>query len=153
MEIPSSRDRVPKHTSAEINEEIRRKTRRSIERYQNASAQDIEGRLNELDQEWDIERAIEANASTVSLLGLTLAATVSRRWLALPFAVGGFLLQHSIQGWCPPVPVLRRLGFRTSQEIEEERYALKILRGDFDELVTVRKEQRGVDEIYREVTH
>jgi hypothetical protein len=41
-------------------------------------------------------------------------------------------MQHALQGWCPPVPLLRRLGFRTSFEIEEERQALKALRGDFD---------------------
>ena len=45
--------------------------------------------------------------------------------------VAGFLLQHAVQGWCPPLPVFRRLGFRTQTEIEEERYALKALRGDF----------------------
>ena len=45
--------------------------------------------------------------------------------------VGGFLLQHAVQGWCPPVPVFRRLGVRTQTEIDEERYALKALRGDF----------------------
>jgi hypothetical protein len=38
--------------------------------------------------------------------------------------VQGFFLQHAIQGWCPPLPVLRRLGFRTVQEIEEERAIL-----------------------------
>ncbi|WP_111420331.1 efflux transporter outer membrane subunit, partial [Rhodoplanes roseus] len=27
-----------------------------------------------------------------------------------------FLFQHAIQGWCPPVPILRRLGFRTELE-------------------------------------
>jgi hypothetical protein len=45
--------------------------------------------------------------------------------------VTGFLFQHAIQGWCPPVPVLRKLGFRTSYEIEQERRALMALRGDF----------------------
>jgi len=50
----------------------------------------------------------------------------------LPFLVSAFLLQHAIQGWCPPVPILRRLGFRTADEINRERYALKVLRGDFD---------------------
>jgi len=50
----------------------------------------------------------------------------------LPALVTGFLFQHAVQGWCPPVPVLRRLGFRTSYEIEEERQALKALRGDFE---------------------
>jgi hypothetical protein len=43
----------------------------------------------------------------------------------------GFLLQHAVQGWCPPLPLLRRLGVRTADEINEERYALKALRGDF----------------------
>ena len=43
----------------------------------------------------------------------------------------GFLLQHALQGWCPPVPVFRRLGVRTTAEIDRERYALKALRGDF----------------------
>lgn len=31
----------------------------------------------------------------------------------------------------PPVPVLRRCGVRTRREIDEEKYALKALRGDF----------------------
>ena len=42
-----------------------------------------------------------------------------------------FLLQHALQGWCPPLPLLRRLGVRTQAEIERERYALKAIRGDF----------------------
>jgi hypothetical protein len=46
----------------------------------------------------------------------------------------GFLLQHALQGWCPPVSLFRRLGVRTSAEIEQERYALKALRGDFQNI-------------------
>jgi hypothetical protein len=57
----------------------------------------------------------------------------NRRWLAIPIIVGAFLFQHAIQGWCPPIPVLRRMGFRTAREIEIERVALKTLRGDFRE--------------------
>jgi hypothetical protein len=45
-----------------------------------------------------------------------------------------FLVQHAVQGWCPPLVVLRRRGVRTRREIEEERYALKALRGDFSGL-------------------
>ncbi len=51
-----------------------------------------------------------------------------------PAAVAGFLFQHAVQGWCPPVPLFRRLGFRTAREIDHERYALKALRGDFRRL-------------------
>ena len=57
----------------------------------------------------------------------------NRKWSLLPGVIGGFLLQHAVEGWCPPVPLLRRLGFRTEAEIQRERYALKALRGDFDE--------------------
>jgi hypothetical protein len=42
-----------------------------------------------------------------------------------------FPREHAVQGWCPPIPMLRRLGFRTSFEIEEERQALKAIRGDY----------------------
>lgn len=94
----------------------------------------IEARLRELDEEWDIERAIQANAATLALSGTALAMLHDRRWSYLPLVVAGFLLQHATQGWCPPVPILRRLGYRTQGEIERERYALKALRGDFDAL-------------------
>ncbi len=76
-------------------------------------------------------RTLEANAATASLIGLTLGATVDRKWFIFPAVVAGFLLQHAVQGWCPPLPIFRRLGFRTQPEIDYERYALKSLRGDF----------------------
>ena len=88
-------------------------------------------RLSELDAEWDIERAIEANASALAFVGILLGFFVHPYWLALPALIAVFLFQHAIQGWCPPVPVLRRLGFRTVYEIEQERHALKALRGDY----------------------
>lgn len=91
----------------------------------------ITNRLGELDQEWGIERAIEANAAVIGLTGIALAAGHNQRWLALSVLVTSFLFRHAVQGWCPPVPILRKLGFRTSYEIEEERRALKALRGDF----------------------
>ena len=118
--LPTTAQRVPEHTAAEINERIRRQTEENVARYAAAGAEAIEQRLRELDQEWDIERTLEANAATVSLLGLGLGALADRRFFLLPAAVAGFLLQHALQGWCPPVPILRRLGFRTRLEIEDE---------------------------------
>ena len=84
----------------------------------------IDQRLVELDREWDIERALEAHSATVGLVGTALAATVNRKWLILPALITGFLFQHAIQGWCPQLPILRRLGFRTPEEIDEERRQL-----------------------------
>jgi hypothetical protein len=124
---------VPAHTREKVNRRIRGKTEDRIFYYA-AKKKEIGVRLGELDREWDVERAIEANASTLALGGIILGTTHDMRWLMLPAAVATFLLQHAIQGWCPPVPVLRRLGFRTADEINQERYALKAIRGDFSEV-------------------
>ena len=132
--LPSTVERVPRHTKEVINERIRRQTAENVERYRHAGRPEIEERLRQLEQEWDIERTLEANAATACLIGLTLGATVDRRWFIFPAVVAGFLLQHALQGWCPPLPLFRRLGIRTSYEIDCERYALKALRGDFDPL-------------------
>lgn len=128
--IPESSQRVEQSTASWINRRMQAGIRESV-RWHAAYPQYIQARLEALDREWDIERTLEANAATLAFSGVALAATVDRRWLALPAIVTGFLLQHAIQGWCPPLPVLRRLGFRTAREIETERTALKALRGDF----------------------
>lgn len=129
--LPTTVSRVPAHSESASNEWIRQRTETNIARYQNASRAAIDERLKELDAEWDIERTLEANAATAVLVGLALGATVDRRWFAFPAVVAAFLLQHALQGWCPPLPVFRRMGIRTSYEIDYERYALKALRGDF----------------------
>jgi hypothetical protein len=130
---PSTRDRVPENTADIVNEEIQRQMEERV-RYYARHPRKIARRLRELDEEWDIERAIEANAAAIGFSGIVLGATVDRRWLTLPALVTAFLFQHAIQGWCPPVPVLRRLGFRTAHEIEHERNALKVLRGDYADI-------------------
>lgn len=121
----ASADRVRRSTAPDSNEQIDRETDSNIEKYANSNHALIQKRIQELDEEWDIERALEVNASTLALSGLVLGMTVNRKWLALPAVVMTFLLQHGIQGWCPPLPILRRLGFRTRGEIDREKYELK----------------------------
>jgi hypothetical protein len=128
--IPGTDERVPKHMADAINAELRGKTLANLERLDGAEAAAMDARIEALRRD-DIERTLEANAATVALVGRALGAFVGRKWLALPAIVGGFLLQHAIHGWCPPLPVFRRLGVRTSAEIHEEITALKIMRGDF----------------------
>jgi hypothetical protein len=100
-----------------------------------AGPEAISDRLLTLDAEWDIERYIETVAPSITLAGMTLGLTTNRKWFVLPFVVQGFLLQHAVQGWCPPLPILRRLGIRTANEIDEERNALKAARGDYRRVV------------------
>jgi hypothetical protein len=117
-------DRVRRSTREHLNDQIDLQTNRNIQHYANAGERVIRGRILELDREWDVERVLEVNASTLALTGLALGLTVNKNWFVLSAAVMGFLLQHGIQGWCPPLPVLRRLGIRTRGEIDREKYAL-----------------------------
>lgn len=131
--LPGTDERVPLHTRARDNHRIHARTLHDVTRYLDATEDTLTRRIAELEREWDIERTLEANAASIALLGLTLGVVADRRFLVLPFAVGAFLLQHSLQGWCPPLPLLRKLGVRTSAEIHQEILALRILRGDFIE--------------------
>jgi hypothetical protein len=123
-------DRVRRNTNDNVNEKIDQATRLSVRRYTGASRSEIEARLRELDEEWDIERVLEVNASALALTGVIFGATVNRRWWLLSGTVLGFLFLHGVQGWCPPLPVLRRLGVRTCGEIDQERFALMNLLGN-----------------------
>jgi hypothetical protein len=117
-------DPVRRSTAVELTRQIDRETEANILHYANASPEVIAERVEQLDREWDVERMLEVNASTLALTGLALGATVNKKWLILPGIVLPFLLQHALQGWCPPLPVLRRLGIRTRSEIDREKYAL-----------------------------
>jgi hypothetical protein len=134
--IGNSKDRVPDQTAEHINKKIAQQTEQNITYYA-AHQDEIDQRLDELDQEWDIERALETGASSFMLTGLLFGMTRNRAWYLFSGVIAGFLLQHALQGWCPPLPVFRRLGFRTRHEIDQERFALKAIRGDFKDLPEV----------------
>jgi uncharacterized membrane protein len=53
-----------------------------------------------------------------------LGMTNDKRWHLFSGAIGLFLLQHVIQGWCPPLSLIRKIGFRTTSEINKERNEL-----------------------------
>ncbi|WP_236994188.1 hypothetical protein [Candidatus Methylomicrobium oryzae] len=128
-----SADRVRANTSEAVNRRIDRAIEARVREYAQKSSEEITRRIDELDREWDIERLLETNASALAFIGLSLGVTKNIKWLLLPAVVLPFLFQHALQGWCPPVPILRRLGIRTRKEIDREKYALKALRGDFHE--------------------
>ena len=132
--LPPTTARVENQTAPELNEAIRKQTDGAVIRLENAPREEIGARLQKLGREWDVERLLQTNASILCLIGLGLGARVDKRFLFLPAAVFSFLAQHALQGWCPPIPIFRRLRVRTMHEIERERFALKVLRGDFDRL-------------------
>ncbi|MBA3685882.1 MAG: hypothetical protein H0W72_11675 [Planctomycetes bacterium] len=98
-------DRIRKQTDQAINARIDRDTDIRIMWYADRPAGEVNLRLGELDEEWDMERVLASNGSLLALTGAVLG--------------------------CPAVkdlvPLLRRLGIRTRREIDRERQALRRL--------------------------
>lgn len=116
-------DRVRRMTPHQTNIKIDRKTQRNIRGVESMGADAVWRRLEELDREWDIDRAVMALFSSLVFVQL-MAARKNRNWLWGPLIQTPFLFMHAMIGWCPPTALLRPLGFRTRKEIEAEREAL-----------------------------
>ena len=125
-------DSVRARSSPDVNARIDRETMQRLRHFADGELDALQGHLQHLGREWDIDRVLEVNAAAIGLAGLALGVAHDRRWLVVPAVVLSLLGLHAVQGWCPPVPLLRRSGVRTRQEIERERYALKGMRGDFE---------------------
>ena len=127
----SSTGRVPASTAPHVNAKILDQTRASIARF-GADRAAIARRLAELDREWDIDRVTMLSATLAAFATLALGLWRGRRWFAGGLMLlGASPLAPTAIGQCPSLPLYRRLGFRTRDEIDWERYALKALRGDF----------------------
>lgn len=130
--LPATAYKAEKRTCEKTNWNIREKTACCLNMYKDADSIMLSDRIHELDREWDVERVLETNAASIVLAGSLLGYKLSRSGLfILTGAVGLFLLQHALLGWCPPLPVVRRLGVRTANEISNEKAVLKHMRGDF----------------------
>jgi len=127
-------DRMRRQTSPDQLRKIEERIERNLRLYAGQPDDMIAHRIEELQSEWSMERRLETNASILMLTGALLGLAGNRKWLLLSGTAAGFLLQFAITGWCPPVIMLRKLGFRTRSEIEREIYALKAARGDFKDV-------------------
>jgi hypothetical protein len=123
------RDRVRANTKPGALRRIDIRTEAMIDFYRTQPRQAVLARIEELEREWDIERLLETNASALALAGVALGIFSGKKWLLLSGGVLGFLLQHAVQGWCPPIPLLRRLGVRTQGEIDREKFSLQSMLG------------------------
>lgn len=142
-------DRVRANTAPEVNQRLDDEAAARIKQCEPRTAEELTRRIEELDREWDIERVLETNASLLAFAGLALAVTQNRKWLLIPAVVLPFLFQHAVQGWCPPLPILRRLGVRSRKEIDREKFALKALRGDFQQAGTAMNGEAAIDAVWK----
>lgn len=139
--------RVRENTSWGTNLKIDNKTRENIRKYSPGAENRTSERIRKLSKKWDMERTLELNMSTLALTGLVLSVFVDKRWAILSGVVLGFFAQHAIQGWCPPLPLFRALKVRTRTEIDEEKFALKALRGDFNNVKSAEEALLAVKKI------
>jgi hypothetical protein len=131
-------DRIRENTPAEINSRIDSATMKRVWEYARKTPEEITARIEQLDREWDVERVLETGAAGAALTGVILSGVRSRLWLLLPAAVLASLLQHSLTRRSTAVQLIRALGgVRTRREIDAEKYALRMLRGDFEKLQAV----------------
>ena len=125
-----STDLIRERTADSANRKIDRLTRGAIAEVED-SPDRIRERLAELDREWNVDRALMANFAIAGAISGGLAMRSLKRtgrlggWGKLFWVQMSFLLHHAVRGWCPPMPVMRRLGFRSPREICAERCALE----------------------------
>lgn len=117
-------ERVRAHTAPVVIKRIDAHTRSAIEEHVRRGRDGIVHRLAELDREWDVDRAMMANFALLGGAAFVLGLRKDKRWLGVFGAQLAFLMLHATVGWCPPASLFRRLGFRTTREIENERHAL-----------------------------
>lgn len=111
----SGHDRIRENSPPRLNDRIAIGMQNRVRELSRMGTHRIAERIEKLEREWDLDRA--------ALVALGAVGAV----------VSGLGLIHALKGWSPAIsPTLRRLGFRSSDEIQAERYALKSLRGDFD---------------------
>ena len=97
----------------------------------------IDERIEELDREWSAGRATKVLIGFVILLGMGLGLSLGGWWYSLPVIGGLFLIQYLFSRTSWLGLVFQSAGMRSGQQIDEEKFALKALRGDFAKLPTV----------------
>lgn len=129
--LPATSHRVATYTNPEINEMIRNNTLENLLCLEDASEEELTRRIRHLNSEWDTERFEEAKAA-VCVMGCSLFGIAKNKyWSFLTLIAGTFLLQHALLGWCPSTPVIRKMGIRTAEEINQEKAVIKMLRKDY----------------------
>jgi len=102
-----------------------------------AGPQAIETRLLELDREWTAGRATKATIGVLLVIGFGLTILLNPWWLILPAVGGVFLLQYLFTRSSWMGKTFQELGFRSGFDVEQEKMALKVIRGDFKNLPTL----------------
>ena len=122
-------DRIRNFSPEKFNKQIDMKTDQLLHGLKSGGPEIIRARIRKIDREWDIDRAAMLFYSGILLI--QFAGLIKKRqnnWSWVSIMQAPFLFLHATIGWSPHVPLLRKLGYRTRFEIQEEREELmKIL--------------------------
>ncbi|MDX2187295.1 MAG: hypothetical protein SFV32_10205 [Opitutaceae bacterium] len=129
-----SPDRVRRHTSTAMQAKLDAEMADRVRFYADKSRERISERIGELQREWSIERHMQVNVAAAGLMTGALALSRNRAWGLVAAASAGVLLLHAVEGSRPSLCAARLARLRSRAEINREIYALKVLRGDFDEV-------------------
>lgn len=109
------------------------KVKEDIRKYADQGRDAIDNRIKELDTSWDMERALQLNAAILVLGGILLYKN-NKKWAILSIFATAILAQQAFMGNCGPFKFMKFFGVRSRKEIDKEKFALKALRGDFDNI-------------------
>lgn len=113
------------------NKSAENRTLDNIRFYGSLGREGIDERIRALEDEWDVERAVTVGLSGAGLAGLIVGLLGSRVWRLLAWIALPLLFLFGQGKWRPSNGILKSLGLRSRKEIQDEKYALKALRGDF----------------------
>ena len=107
------------------------RVRENVRYYGAMGGEELSERIRHLEEEWDRDRMLMGMASGLGFFGLLAGLVGGKSWRVFTWMSLPILFLHALGKWVPPAEALARMGARSRREIEEEKYALKALRGDF----------------------
>lgn len=128
--LPSTQTKVTEATPDYINQQIERETEARINHFKREKPEAIKERIAELEREWDTEKVLKITLAGLALSSSLLTLAATKKWALASGVASAFLLQQALQGWSPPLYLIRRKGVRTPSEINLEKQALKNLLKD-----------------------
>lgn len=110
------------------------KTLDNVRFYGSLGKEGLTERIRSLEEEWDMEKFVTVSMAGMGLFGLVMGFFGSRVWRVLTWISLPMLFLYGQEKWRPSEGMLKSLGLRSRREIDEEKYALKALRGDFQQV-------------------
>src|SRR5436305_14889950 len=88
------KDRVRAHTSREVNRRIEEQTEHRVLQAATAADTAISRRIDELEEEWDMERFLETNASALAFAGIALGLAINKNFFGFQLFVLLFFFEQ-----------------------------------------------------------